>query len=91
MTEELLEDIYLSLQGLLTPEAAVSGVPNLFKAGGFCDAEYAKVQEACGRICTRLGVEEDGDLNQILDSLERIQAALCREMFRLGMLRVSLS
>ena len=33
MNEELLEDIYLSLQGLLTPEAAVPGVPDLFAEG----------------------------------------------------------
>ena len=87
MHDEFINDIYLTLQGLLTPEAAVPGVPDLFAPGSPCEQEYASLQEACQRICARLGVEEDQDLNRILDSLENIQAALCREMFRLGMER----
>ena len=43
------------------------------------------MQEACLRLCARLDVEEDEDLNILLDSLEHIQATLCREMYRLGM------
>ena len=88
MDRKLLDDIYRSLMGFYIPEAAVPGVPNLFAPHGFCDREYAKMRDAYGRVCTRLGVnvdDEDEDLNCMVEVLEAIQERLCKEMFLLGL------
>jgi len=82
-----LDDIYLSLLGVLIPEAAVPWVPNMFATNSFCEGEYGLMRDAYARLCARLGVAPDGedaDLNCIVGALEQIQEVLCKEMFRLG-------
>ena len=88
MNDKLLNDIYLSLQGSLIPEAAVPWVPNLFKPYGYCEREYNELREAYARVCTRLGIDpddEDDDMNRMVLAMEHIQEVCCKEMFRLGM------
>lgn len=88
MNAKLLDDIYLSLTGQLIPDVAVPWVPNMFAPYGFCEREYTKMRDAYERLCARLGVDiddEDDDLNCMVNALENIQEAYCKEMFRLGM------
>ena len=88
MDRKLLDDIYLTLQGLYLPSHAVPGVPNLFQPFGYCDRKYTAVREAYERICLRLGLEEDDndpDLDIIIESMEAIQEVLSKEMFLLGL------
>ena len=86
MDRKLLDDIYRSLVGFYIPEAAVPGVPDLFAPGSFCDREYAKMRDAYGRVCARLGVDvDDEDLICMVEAMEAIQERLCKEMFLLGM------
>lgn len=83
---DLLDEIYLSLQGVLIPQAALPWVPNLFKPDGYCEGEYTKMREAYERVCFRLGTDtEDEDLNTMVQAMEHIQEACCKEMFWLGM------
>ncbi len=87
MNEEVFEDIYRSMTGFYIPEAMVPGVPNLFAPYGYCDRECARMRQAYERLCARLGVDaddEDEDLNTMVEAMENIQKALCREMFLLG-------
>lgn len=86
MDMNFLDDIYLTLQGALIPQAAVPWVPNLFIPNGYCEREYTRMREAYERVCTRLCVDtEDDDLNTMVQAMEKIQEVCCKEMFRLGM------
>ena len=88
MDNNVLEDIYRTLTGFYTPEAALPGVPDLFAPYSPCEREYARMRQAYERICIRLGVnvdDEDEDLNIMVEAMESIQEVLCKEMFRLGL------
>lgn len=79
----IAELVYNSLIGeLIDP---VEGVPNAFEQGSDCENLYGQMLEAYARLRDRLGVtDEDADVEIIIDSLLRIQRALCIEMFRLA-------
>ena len=79
MNEEL---IYLSVIGELVEP--LPGIPNAFAPGQRCDVLYQQIYEARCRLCQRLGVEEDPDVEQILDSFFEINRELCLEMYLLG-------
>lgn len=82
---DYIDDIYLSLQGLLTDDEKVPGVENLWVPGSFCDQQYNLMLEASNRLCDRLGAgEEDPDVTAMIDALLRIQQELCRHMFLYG-------
>ena len=82
---DYIDDIYLSLQGLLTDDEKVPGVENLWTPGSFCDHQYNLMLEASGRLCDRLGVaDEDADVEAMINALLRIQQELCRQMFLYG-------
>ena len=86
MKENIFEAVYDSAQGLLVPECSLSWVTDLFTTGSCCDAAYGRMTEAYDRLRTRLGVEdEDRDVEMILNCQEEIRRALCRELFRCGM------
>ena len=80
------EDIYNTLQGVLIPEARVSGVENAFADGTPCERCYSDMLDAYERLCVRLGVEdEDEDVEDIIRSFLEMQWILCEKMFYYGM------
>ena len=80
---KLSELVYESLIGeSLIP---ISGVPNAFEVGGFCETRYGEMLEAYRRIRDRLGViDEDADVEIIIDALLDIQRELCLRMFEVS-------
>ncbi len=81
MDMDFFEDYYNTLLGLLVEEARVPGVENAFAPGSVCQAAYENMRAAGRRICQRLGVEEDPDLEGVVSSMETIQKELCRRIF----------
>ena len=73
----LKEQVYLTLNGLLQEEYALSNVENLFAPDGRGYALYSEVLDAYASICDRLGVgETDADVETIINNL----LALCEEV-----------
>ena len=75
------DEVYESMLGLLTEEYALPDVNNAFVPGSYCDRQYARMREAYERICQRLQVEEDRDLNIMVEAMEKIQKELCRRIY----------
>ena len=75
------DEIYESMLGLLVEEYALPDVDNAFVQGGYCDRQYARMRDAYERICQRLGVTEDKDLDIMVEAMEKIQRELCRRIF----------
>ena len=86
MEEKLENRVYATLLGeyVLNPGERVEGVPNAFAPGAECARLYDRMDEIRQRLWTRLGSEEDGDVEQLINCLEAIRDLLCLEMFRLG-------
>ena len=76
------ELIYLSMMGELVQP--IAGVRNAFAPGQPCEELYQQIYEAKCRLCDRLGVDEDADLDSILDCFFEINRELCLRMYRLG-------
>ena len=81
---DIFEQVYDSLQGLLVEEAALSWVPNICYPGSAYDQAYQEMYRACQRLSDRLGVAEDEDIESIRQAYETMQALLCRQMFAAG-------
>ena len=80
---EMAEFVYESLIGELVDP--LKGIENAFAPGRFCEMQYGNVLSSYERLCDRLGmVDEDGDVEQIVDSMLSIQRVLCLKMFELG-------
>lgn len=85
MDDNFIENVYLSLQGLLVEEARMKNVENLFAPGSDCEKLYSDVLAAYARLCSRLGTkEEDDDVEIIINSLTAICDRLCLNMYRYG-------
>lgn len=61
-------------------------VANEFAEGTFCSKTYAKVFEANCRLCERLGVDEDEDVEIIVTGLMNIGEYLSKKMYDYGIL-----
>ena len=59
-------------------------VEDEFKPGSPCFELYAQVYEANRRLCGRLGVNEDEDVELVIDNLLQIGKHLSLKMFRYG-------
>lgn len=55
-----------------------------FEEGKYCQLRYQEVYEAARRICERLDVDEDEDIEKIIDSLLDMQRYLCIKMYDYG-------
>ncbi len=75
---DFYDEIYFSLVGQMTPDAALPWVTDAFAPGSPCEQAYARLLEARERIQRRLGGEDDRDLCQMLSEMETIQRQLCR-------------
>ena len=60
------------------------GIANAFAPGERCAALYEEVYESNRRLCARLGVEEDPDVETIIDDFFEIARELALWMFRYG-------
>lgn len=77
------EYVYYSLQGALCDPHP--GVENAFAPGSICEKSYSDMLDAYGRLCARLGVQdEDKDVEVIINSLQTITEELCYRMFTYG-------
>ena len=76
--------IYDLLMGEQLPVEGLPTVENMFAAGRTCEELYNDVYEANLRLCERLGVQEDPDVELIVNSLLRISRLLGLKMFQYG-------
>lgn len=78
-----VEEIYASMIGeLIEP---LEDICDEYAPGSLCDRLYSDACAARARLCQRLGVTEDPDLEVIFDSFCDINTYLCRKMFEHGM------
>ncbi len=76
MTGEIDEErFYLNYGGV---------VQNEFVAGSFCDTAYEKIFSANQRLCNRLGVQTDKDLEEIITNMFAISKHLALKMYDYG-------
>ncbi len=88
--EELKRLVFELMNGLLDleryPVEESQYVKNEFSVGAFCEEMYGKVYNANRRLCERLGVEEDGDIESIISNLMDIGEYLALKMYDYGKL-----
>ena len=83
---DIIDEIYYSLLGQLTPESAYSWIENAFIPESECETCLLSIYDARDRLLKRLHIEnEDCDLECILNSFLTMQHILCRKMFTYGM------
>ncbi len=80
---DLYDEIYYSLIGALTSEAALPWVNNAFGEGSECAASYDRLVEARNKVLEALGQDENPDLDTMLAEMDRIQYALCHQIIML--------
>ncbi len=84
MHTQFVDRVYDLLTGECSPTANDPIVENMFAEGRICEELYNDVYEANLRLCERLGVQEDVDVELIINSLLRISKLLSRKMFQYG-------
>lgn len=85
MKENLMEEVYSTLQGQYSQGNGVPGVENLFGEGAFCMNLYKQVYDANQHLCERLGViDEDDDVELIISNLMDIERIVSKKMFEYG-------
>lgn len=84
MNTQLIDRVYDLLTGECSPGANDLIVENMFAEGRTCEELYNDIYEANLRLCERLGVQEDVDVELIINSLLRISKLLGRKMFLYG-------
>lgn len=83
MNQDLMQDVYDTLQGLR--EVPAAGVENAFCEGSVCEQSYSEMLAAYERLLRRLGEhKEDPDVECIINSLRTITNELCARMYRYG-------
>lgn len=86
MEDKIAEMVYNRLLGHTLLETQAYRVENLFEEGSRCDALYQDIYDANRRLCQRLGVEEDRDIQIIIDSFWEITKLVGEQMYRQGQL-----
>lgn len=59
-------------------------VRNEFEQGNLCNLAYREMYNANQRLCKRLGVDEDVDVECVISNLLDIQYYLCMKMYDYG-------
>lgn len=83
-TECIAQAVFDRLMDLFSDENLLREVEPIFVPGHPCYEEYVRMRDAYGRICRRLGSEEDPDCEIMIDALLRHGNLLALEMFRYG-------
>ena len=86
MEDKIAEMIYNRLLGHTLLEIQAYDVDDLFEEGGRCDGLYQEIYEANLRLCQRLGVEEDRDVQTIIDAFWEITKLVGEKMYHHGLL-----
>ena len=86
MEDKIAEMVYNRLLGHSLLETKAYAVEDLFEDGSRCDALYQDIYDANLRLCQRLGVEEDRDVQTIIDSFWEITKLVGEKMYRHGQL-----
>lgn len=85
---KLVENVYEAVLGEYADEAdyVIQNVriENEFEEGKPCSEAYKQVYAANRRLCERLGVDEDPDVEMIIDSMFAITRAVGEKMFEYG-------
>ena len=85
---KLVENVYEAVCGEYADEAdyVIQNVriQNEFEEGKPCSEAYKRVYEANRRLCERLGVDEDTDVEMIIDSMFEITRTVGEKMFEYG-------
>ena len=85
---ELVENVYEAVLGAYVDEAdyVIQNVriQNEFEEGKTCSEACKRVYEANRRLCERLGVDEDPDVEMIIDSMFAITRTVGEKMFEYG-------
>ena len=85
---KLVENVYEAVCGEYADEAdyVIQNVriENEFEEGKPCSETYKQVYAANRRLCERLGVDEDTDVEMIIDSTFAITRAVGEKMFEYG-------
>ena len=89
MDIDYIDAIYDSLIGESIPSEGDIIVENLFAEGKICGELYDAVYQANRRLCERLSVQEDHDVEAIIDALLTISRELGRKMFIYGTMHQS--
>lgn len=64
-------------------------VENIFAEGSTCEEAYQEVYEAKCRLCQRLGIQEDRDVECIIENLLDVAKQMSMKMFDYGVLFTS--
>ena len=85
---KLVENVYEAVLGAYADEAdyVIQNVriQNEFEEGKPCSEAYKRVYAANRRLCERLGVDEDPDVEMIIDSMFEITRTVGEKMFEYG-------
>ena len=85
---KLVENVYEAVCGEYADEAdyVIQNVriENEFEEGKTCSEAYKQVYAANRRLCERLGVDEDPDVEMIIDSMFEITRTVGEKMFEYG-------
>lgn len=81
---EIADQVYDTLLGRLIPSCRLPWVENIFEPGKPCYEAYCQMLAAYERLCSRLGVCEDDDVETIIYSLRKYGRISAMEMFRYG-------
>jgi hypothetical protein len=73
---------WYELEGTFIPESSM--VENEFADGKPCAALYQEVFNANRRLCDRLGVDEDKDIEHLINNMQDIAKILAMKMFDYG-------
>lgn len=88
MDKELIYDIMNGFIDLSRVETEIDmPIDDEFSEGTECAKIYEEVYQAKQNLGERLGVSEDGDVEQIICGMEEITRILCLKMFDYGVKR----
>lgn len=84
MEDKIAQAVYDRLLGHLALQMGTLEVEDLFADGAQGDQLYEQIYEANLRLCQKLGVQEDGDVQCIIDRFWDITALVGEKMFEYG-------
>lgn len=81
MEKKIAQRVYDLVMGYDEQPHSELPIENLFAEGAPCDTLYEEIYAANLRLCQRLGVEEDRDIQLILQRSEQINRLVAEKMF----------
>ena len=74
--------VYESMMGELSEPCPE--IPDEFASGAHACELYGEIMEASYRICEKIGVEEDPDVEVMINTFLEMNRDLCRRMYHYG-------